>query len=106
VMASVFALGRSTRIFQQTLTYPFYVLGGVIVPVALLPAWVRPLSRAVFLSWTADLLRDALQPSPVENVGGRLLGVVALGAAALAVGGFLLDRVMRRVRRTGTMGYA
>lgn len=106
VMASVFALGRSTRIFQQTMTYPFYVLGGVLVPIALLPEWLQPLSRIVFLSWTADLLRDTLQPGKVDDVAARLAAVAALGGVTLGIGGFLLDRVMRRVRRTGTLGYA
>lgn len=106
VMASVFALGRSTRIFQQTLTYPFYVLGGVIVPVAMLPAWIRPLSRIVFLSWTADLMRDALQPEHVDAFAARLLAVLVIGAVTLALGTFLLGRVLRRVRRTGTLGFA
>jgi ABC-2 type transport system permease protein len=106
VMASVFALGRSTRIFQQTLTYPFYLLGGVIVPVAFLPRWLQPLSRLVFLSWAADLLRDALTPKPVANLGGRLAAVVVIGTVMLSIGGTLVARALRRVQRTGTLGYA
>lgn len=79
VMAAVFALARSSRIFQQSLTYPFYVLGGILVPVSFLPVWVRPFSRLVFLSWTADLLRASLSPEAVTDVGPRIGAVVALG---------------------------
>lgn len=106
VMAALFALARSSRIFQQSLTYPFYVLGGVLVPVSLLPAWVRPLSRAVFLSWTADLLRSSLSPATVTNVVPRLGAVVGLGLAGFACGTVLLRRILDRVRSLGTMTYA
>ncbi len=106
VMAAVFALGRSARIFQQTLTYPFYVLGGVLVPVSLLPFWVRPFSRLVFLSWTADLLRASLSPAPVHDAALRLAAIVALGLAGFVGGTLLLRKVLHRVRDLGTITYA
>jgi ABC-2 type transport system permease protein len=106
VMAAVFALGRNARIFQQTLTYPFYVLGGILVPVSVLPFWLRPFSRLVFLSWTADLLRASLSPAPVDDAGLRLAAIVALGLAGFAGGTFLLRRVLDRVRHLGTITYA
>ena len=106
VMAAVFALGRSARIFQQTLTYPFYVLGGILVPVSLLPFWLRPFSRLVFLSWTADLLRASLSPAPVEDTALRLAVIVGLGLAGFAGGTLLLRKVLDRVRDIGTITYA
>lgn len=106
IMAAVFCLGRSSRIFQQTLTYPFYVLGGILVPVSVLPFWARPFSRVVFLSWTADLLRASLSPAPVPDVGLRLAVIVGLGLAAFVGGTALLRRVLDRVRHLGTMTYA
>lgn len=106
VIAAVFALARSSRIFQQSLTYPFYVLGGILVPIAFLPAWVRPFSRLVFLSWTADLLRGSLSPAAVPDVALRLAAVVALGLAGFLCGTVLLRRILDRVRALGTMTYA
>lgn len=106
VMAAVFALGRNARIFQQTLTYPFYVLGGILVPVSLLPFWLRPLSRLVFLSWTADLLRASLSPAPVEDPALRLAAIVGLGLAGFFGGTILLRKVLDRVRHLGTITYA
>ena len=58
-MATVFVLARTAMLFTNALGYPFYILGGVLVPVAFLPGWLRPVSRLVFLSWSSD--------------GGRLL---------------------------------
>lgn len=106
MMSAVFVLARSARIFQNSLSYPFYVLGGVLVPVALLPDWIQPVSRGVFLSWSADLLRDSLSAAAVADPALRLAVVLGLGALGLAAGVFLLQRVLVRVRALGTLTYA
>lgn len=105
IMASLFVVARNVRNFQNALTYPVYVLAGVLVPVSVLPDWIEPLSRVVFLSWSADLLRDALQPAAVADAAPRLAAIVALGIANFAVGYALLTRMLRRVRVTGTLGH-
>jgi ABC-2 type transport system permease protein len=105
-MAALFVLARSARTFQNSLSYPLFVLGGVMVPVVLLPDWVVPLARLVYLSWAADLLRDALSPAPVEQVGLRLGVILALSAVAFAAGRLLLGRILDRVRRTGAIAHA
>jgi ABC-2 type transport system permease protein len=105
-MSGLFVLTRTARTFQNSASYPFYLLGGVIVPVALLPAWVRPLSRLVFLSWSSDLLRATLRPGPVEQLAPRLGAILLLGAAGFVVGGLLLRTVLRRVRELGTLPLA
>jgi ABC-2 type transport system permease protein len=106
IMSAVFVLARSARAFQNSLNYPFYVLGGVMVPVSLLPDWVEPISRVVFLSWSSDLLRDTLSPGPVDDLGTRLGVILGLGVAGYLLGMFLLRRAVNRLRRTGSLGYA
>jgi ABC-2 type transport system permease protein len=103
ILSSLFVLMPSARIVQNTLSYPFYLLGGVLVPVSVLPAWLRPASWVVFLSWSADLLRDSLGVGPVTHTLLRLAVIAALGAVGCAVGLHLLGRVLRRVRRLGTL---
>lgn len=103
VLAALFVTTRSARTLQNVLTYPFYILGGVIVPVALLPMWIQPLSRVVFLSWSSDLMRDALTPEPIEMLWGRLGMVVLLGVLALVVGHVLIRRALDKARRTGAI---
>ena len=105
-MAAIFVLHRSARTFQNSLSYPFYLLGGAMVPPALLPEWLQPLSKIVFLSWATDLFRDSLRPEPVPGVYWRLGMILLLGAVAYGLGVWLLDRVLTRVRRTGEVGYA
>lgn len=104
-MVAVFVLTRSARTFQNALSYPFYLLGGAFVPVGLLPEWLRPLTRLVFLSWASDLLRDTLAEEPVGHALARLAMVLVLGAAALAGGLWFLDRILNRVRARGTLTF-
>lgn len=106
IMAAVFVMTRTARTFQGTLNYPIYLLGGFMVPVGFLPEWLQPVSRLMFTSWSADLLRDALRPEPVEDVAMRLMIIIVLGAAGLMVGRFALRRVLRRVRVLGTLSHA
>lgn len=106
IMAALFVVTRTARTFQNSLSYPFYVLGGVLVPVSLLPDWIEPLSKVVFLSWSADLLRDGLGPAPVDDLGFRLVMVLGLGVAGFVVGRLVLERILRRVRATGDVGLA
>ena len=106
LMAATFVLGQSSRPFQRALSWPFYVLGGVMVPIALLPGWIQPFSRGVFLFWSGDLLRDTLTPGPVADVLPRLGMVLALGVVALGVGWTLTGLMVARARSLGTMTYA
>ncbi|MEU8461256.1 ABC transporter permease [Streptomyces sp. NPDC029003] len=106
VLSSLFVLMPSARIVQNTLSYPFYLLGGVLVPVSYLPQWLRPAARPVFLSWSSDLLRDSLAAPPVDSPLLRLAAIVLLGAAGAALGTVLLGRVLTTVRRQGTLNRA
>jgi ABC-2 type transport system permease protein len=103
IMAALFVLSRSPRTFQNSLSFPFYVLGGVLVPVSFLPDWLEPLSRFVFLSWSADLLRASLAPEPIGDLAARLGAVVGLGAVGFAIGAVLLRWILVRARRDGSL---
>jgi len=97
VMSGLFVLTRSSATWGNSLSYPFYVLGGVLVPVSFLPGWLEPVSRAVFLSWSADLLRASLDTAPVSSFPFRLGMIVLLGLIGFAGGALLVGRVLRRV---------
>jgi ABC-2 type transport system permease protein len=105
ILAGMFVLARTARTFQNTMNYPIFLLAGVIVPISYLPAWLRPVSRILFLTWSADLLRDALSPEPITDLAGRLGVILLLGAAGLALGRLTLLVVLRRVRSLGTLGF-
>jgi ABC-2 type transport system permease protein len=105
VLSAAFVLTPSARTFQNTLSYPFFLLAGVLVPLSLLPEWIQPLGRLIFLSWSADLLRDSLSPAGAAAPVPRLAVVALLGLAGLAGGTALLNRFLRKARAKGTLAH-
>ncbi|WP_246076685.1 ABC transporter permease [Amycolatopsis cihanbeyliensis] len=106
VLVAALLLSRNGSVYGNFLTFPIYLLSGVMVPVSYLPEFVRPISSVVFLSWSADLMRDAFGNATPANVIWRLAAIVGLGTAAAVGGRFLLGAVLRRGKETGTMTYA
>ncbi|HET9773292.1 MAG TPA: ABC transporter permease, partial [Acidimicrobiia bacterium] len=104
VLSAVLVLSGSARFLQNTMTFPLYVLSGVLVPVALLPVPFRWLSRVVFLSWGADLLRDAYGPSDLAALPHRVVVLVGLGSAGFVLGNGLLVRAIQALRSSGRLG--
>jgi len=103
-MASLFVLARNAVTFSNSASYPFYVLGGILVPVSVLPHWIRPVSAVVFLSWSSDLMRAALQPVPMHDFAFPLAMVAVLGGCGLVVGLYAMRVILTRVRGTGELG--
>ncbi len=106
VMSAIFTAARSARTFQNSLSYPLYILGGVVVPTSFLPEWVVPFTKLIFLSWSADLLRSSLEAEPVDGLAYRLLALLVLGVAALFAGRVFLDRITARLRSDGTLAHS
>lgn len=103
-LANLFVLARSAATFSNSMSYPFYVLGGILVPVSLLPGWLQPFSKVIFLSWAARSLRDSLAAPPVHDAARNLTMIFLLGCATLGVATVMLARILRRVRQTGELG--
>ncbi|HEX6869716.1 MAG TPA: ABC transporter permease [Micromonosporaceae bacterium] len=105
-LAALFVLSRQVMLFQNAMTYPFYILGAVFVPVGLLPSWLQPVTRIFFLSWSSELVRSCLLAVPVPSWAARLGVIAGLGALALSGGVWMTRRVVDRVRVTGEAVYA
>jgi len=106
LFASLFVLTRTALTFSNTMNYPFYLLGGVLVPLSFLPGWIQPAGRLVFLSWSADLLRDSVAAAPVDDVAMRCAVVLGLGLVGLVAGRVVLKSVLDRVRSRGTLAFS
>jgi ABC-2 type transport system permease protein len=104
--AALFVMTRNATTFTNSASFPFYVLGGIFVPIAILPGWIEPVSSAIFLSWSADLLRASMRPAPIDDFWGRLGMVLLLGCISFAIGRAVLALVLRRMRITGELATA
>jgi len=104
--AALFVMTRNAYTFINSASFPFYVLGGVLVPVAYLPDWIEPVSSALFLSWSADLLRATLKEPAVDDFWFRLGMVLVLGAITFAIGRAVLFHILRRMRANGELATA
>lgn len=101
--AAVFVMTRNAYTFTNSLSFPLYLLGGVFVPVAILPGWLQPASGGIFMSWSSDLLRASLKPAAIDDLWQRLGMVVLLGALGFLIGRAILFRVLRRMRAKGEL---
>jgi ABC-2 type transport system permease protein len=101
--AALFVMTRNAYTFTNSASFPFYVLGGVFVPIAILPGWIRPVSSAIFMSWSADLLRASLKPAGIHDFWGRLGMVLLLGTVSFALGRLTLTFVLRKMRVSGEL---
>jgi ABC-2 type transport system permease protein len=104
ITTAVFCLTRTTRTYQNAISGPLYLLSGVLVPIQFLPVVLRPLSRVIYLFWSADLLRDSMRHGNPEFVMPRLFAILVLGLIGGAFGAWLLRRMLNNLRRDGTLG--
>jgi ABC-2 type transport system permease protein len=103
MLSAILVHSRAARVYSNSLSYPLFLLGGVAVPVTLLPAWTQPVTHGVFLSWSTELLRASMTPMPVTSVPLRLMMILLLGGVSLAVGLMLFHVILRRLRSTGSV---
>jgi ABC-2 type transport system permease protein len=101
VMASTFILWRNANALSNLLEYPIWLVTGLLVPLATLPFWVRPISWLLAPTWGMEAIRGSAtgtQP-PLLAIGMCLL---------LAVVYYLLARitlvyVLQKARRAATL---
>ena len=104
ITAALFCFAEAARTFQNSITYPFFLLSGILVPIAVLPDWLEPVSRIVFLYWSANLFRASMQAAAPEGVLVGLGAIAALGVASALLGGALIVRMLDYLRREGRLG--
>ena len=69
-----------------------------------MPDWLEPVSRIVFLYWSANLFRASMQPAAPEGVLVGLGAIAALGVASALLGGALIVRMLNYLRQEGRLG--
>jgi len=99
-LASSFVLYRHANALSNMLEYPVWLVTGVLVPLSLLPGWVRPIGWLLAPTWGVRAIRDsALGGDPLPAIGMTL----GLGAVYLALGAIFLTYFMRLARERATL---
>ena len=103
LLAVSFVRYRTAWALGSLLEYPVWLLGGFLVPLALLPWWARPFSWVLAPTWGVDAIREAATgASPWLEIGAAL----GLGAAYVALGVAVLETVLASARRAGSLALA
>ncbi len=95
---------RSPRTLQNRIAFPLFLISGVLVPVTFLPDWLEPLSRIIFLYWSANLLRDSMQSGAPADVALSLTALAGLAVLAGLLGTLLVNRMVTHLKHEGTLG--
>ena len=100
LFAVSFVRFRAAWVLGNFFEYPVWLICGFLVPLALLPDWVHPISWALAPTWGMSAIREsALGGSPLPDLGACL----ALGLAYVTTGVLVTDRVLRAARVSGTL---
>jgi ABC-2 type transport system permease protein len=91
---------RTSWSLGAALEYPGWLLCGFLVPVALLPTWIQPLSWAIPTTWAMSGVREAAAGgSPWVDLA--VCALIGLGYAVLA--SYLGRRLVDSARRHATL---
>ena len=104
IAAAFFCFAEEVRTFQNSITFPLLLFSGVLVPITAFPDWLAPVSRAVFLYWSADLLRASMQPEVPQGAQMAMAALAGLGIGSTLLGAALLSRMIGYLRREGRLG--
>ena len=100
LFAVSFVRYRFAWVLGNFFEYPVWLICGFLVPLALLPGWVRPISWALAPTWGMNAIREsAIGGSPLPDLGACL----ALGLGYVALGVLVTDRVLRAARVRGSL---
>ena len=100
LMAVAFVRSRRAWALGAVSEFPIWLVCGFLVPVSLLPGWVRPISWVLGPTWGMRAIHAG------AFGGGAWLDVglcFGLAAAYVAVGGLLLGRMVDAARRQATL---
>lgn len=100
LFAVSFVRFRAAWVLGNFFEYPVWLICGFLVPLALLPGWVHPVSWALAPTWGMGAIREsALGGTPLPD----LLACLGLGAAYIALAVLVTGRVLGDARARGTL---
>jgi ABC-2 type transport system permease protein len=91
---------RAAWALGNAFEFPVWLICGLLVPLTLLPDWVRPISWALAPTWGMNAIREsATGGSPLPDVAMCL----ALGLVYTVIGVLVLETVLRSARARATL---
>ena len=96
VFAVTFVRFRAAWALGNLFEYPVWLIGGFLVPLALLPDWVRPISWVLAPTWGMNAIREVGRRR--HPAAGPRPCVLGLGALYVGLGIVLTERVLRSAR--------
>jgi ABC-2 type transport system permease protein len=100
LMAVSFARYRASWALGSMTEYPIWLICGFLVPLTLLPGWVRPISWALAPTWGMRAIRESSTGgTPLPDIGMCVL----LGGAYIAIGVVVTESVLRAARRSASL---
>ncbi|GGS49286.1 ABC transporter permease [Streptomyces parvus] len=103
LLASLFIMLPNANALANTLSYPIWMLSGMLLSLSVLPGWTTPLSNALPTTWGARAVREAAEGGAVWP---SLAAAVGLGLLCLAIGAVAMTRMERRARVAATLSLA
>ena len=103
LLAVSFVRYRTAWALGNMFEYPVWLVSGFLVPLTLLPDWVRPISWVLAPTWGVDGIREAASGASAWPEIGMAVG---LGALYLTVAIAVLESVLRSARQAGSLALA
>jgi len=101
MFAAAFIRFRGAWAVGNLFEFPVWTICGLLIPIAVLPAWVEPISWVFAPTWGMNALRDAALGS--GSPWGAIAMCVALSVVYGALGALLLRIFLRSARNRGTL---
>jgi ABC-2 type transport system permease protein len=100
LFAVSFVRFRAAWVLGNFFEYPVWLICGFLVPLALLPGWVRPISWVLAPTWGMNAIREsALGGTPLPD----LLLCLGLGLAYIGFAVLVTNRVLYDARARGSL---
>ena len=100
LIASSFVLYRAANALSNMLEFPIALVTGLMIPLALLPTWLHPVSWALAPTWGVRAIRRAALGG---DVWFAIVMCFALGVVYVALAAVLVEVVEKKARRDATL---
>ncbi len=106
LLTSLFGLTPGSEIWVNAMEFPMYIIGGFLFSIALLPAWMTPISHALTPYWAARALHASSNASAsLEDIVLSWGMVLGLSIVYWLISAWLFRIMLRRSRRDATLAW-